>query len=413
MHNLRKDAQRVQQAGRYGDTILAHINPMEAMELSRQSGNGGINPSTGVREHFAFLPLIAAAATNYFVTKKATGSGRAGLGSMIGSVLGGPIGGAVGGGIGGSMGPRDKRVGFGRGALGGFGGSMAGMGVGNMGSNLAAGNGLFNGQGISGLFGSGNGGFMDSLTGAGGVGGASNGAAGGKGGGMLGGLFGGGGLDSLLMGTTLLGSLGKKKLKWEGGQTPEEAGENLRRMQKAAWGPEHAPRNVKPLERKYVQPFKGHNPQFGGEHEYFGDVNPLQQYYAQGGYVKGDSSGQEDNRQTYLPKDAYVMNSTDVSLLGDGNSDKGAQDLGKMEQNFWHGGFVRGGEEEESNRKPNAYVSDGEYVIKPKTVKAIGGGSAEKGIKKLNTFRKNLRKQKGVKQILPPKTKNISSYFKG
>lgn len=36
--------------GRYGDTMLAHINPREAMMLKRAGGAGTINPGTGLRE---------------------------------------------------------------------------------------------------------------------------------------------------------------------------------------------------------------------------------------------------------------------------------------------------------------------------------------------------------------------------
>jgi len=49
--------------GRYGDTMLAHINPQEAALLKSMGGAGTINPQTGLREfyglgQFQFLPQV-------------------------------------------------------------------------------------------------------------------------------------------------------------------------------------------------------------------------------------------------------------------------------------------------------------------------------------------------------------------
>jgi len=48
--SLKKEAAKVAAAGRGGDTILAHINPMEADMLKRMGGRGTINPKTGLPE---------------------------------------------------------------------------------------------------------------------------------------------------------------------------------------------------------------------------------------------------------------------------------------------------------------------------------------------------------------------------
>jgi len=50
---LSKMAQKLAKAGRRGDTMLAHINPVEADMLKRMGGSGTINPKTGLPE-FAF-----------------------------------------------------------------------------------------------------------------------------------------------------------------------------------------------------------------------------------------------------------------------------------------------------------------------------------------------------------------------
>jgi hypothetical protein len=44
-------AQRVQSAGRNGDTMLAHITPQEASLLERRGGLGSMNPNTGLPEY--------------------------------------------------------------------------------------------------------------------------------------------------------------------------------------------------------------------------------------------------------------------------------------------------------------------------------------------------------------------------
>jgi hypothetical protein len=45
-------ASEMAEAGRYGDTMLAHISPMEAQMLHRYGGSGTINPTTGLPEFF-------------------------------------------------------------------------------------------------------------------------------------------------------------------------------------------------------------------------------------------------------------------------------------------------------------------------------------------------------------------------
>jgi hypothetical protein len=58
---LAKMAQKVQAAGRYGDTMLAHITPEEAMMLKAMGGSGTINPETGLPEFFLKKILKAVA----------------------------------------------------------------------------------------------------------------------------------------------------------------------------------------------------------------------------------------------------------------------------------------------------------------------------------------------------------------
>ena len=52
MNNLKAAAEKIQQYGRNGDTMLAHINPEEASLLKSMGGSGTINPKTGLPEFF-------------------------------------------------------------------------------------------------------------------------------------------------------------------------------------------------------------------------------------------------------------------------------------------------------------------------------------------------------------------------
>jgi len=54
--DIRKIARLLQDKGRNGDTILAHINPREAALLREQGGAGTINPETGLPEFYDGLP---------------------------------------------------------------------------------------------------------------------------------------------------------------------------------------------------------------------------------------------------------------------------------------------------------------------------------------------------------------------
>jgi hypothetical protein len=49
--SLKPLAKAMQEMGRGGDTLLAHINPQEAALLKRMGGSGTINPYTGLREY--------------------------------------------------------------------------------------------------------------------------------------------------------------------------------------------------------------------------------------------------------------------------------------------------------------------------------------------------------------------------
>ena len=72
--------------GRYGDTMLVHMNPIEVDALANMSPTGELttNPDTGQPE--AFLPLLAAMGGGYLGGALGYGALGAGLGSFAGSL---------------------------------------------------------------------------------------------------------------------------------------------------------------------------------------------------------------------------------------------------------------------------------------------------------------------------------------
>ena len=80
-------AEMIRQRGGEEDTVLAHINPLEAQMLKNMGGSGHINPETGLPQY---------------------GLGGI-LGSIAGAFIGGPAGSAIGGGLGSMIGGKKKK----------------------------------------------------------------------------------------------------------------------------------------------------------------------------------------------------------------------------------------------------------------------------------------------------------------
>jgi hypothetical protein len=168
--SLKEAANKVRAAGRDGDTILAHINPLEAGMLKRMGGSGTINPKTGLPE-FKFW--------NSF--KKIFKVGAQILGAAILTPFVGPIAaGAIVGGVssllsGGKPGDALKSALIG-GITGGLGGGASSLlGGGSFMEGAFSGGSLFGGTGGgSGIFGN----LFGGGQGAGAAAGAAEGAAG-------------------------------------------------------------------------------------------------------------------------------------------------------------------------------------------------------------------------------------------
>ncbi len=105
--------EEIRKKGRNGDTILAHINPLEAMMLKKMGGSGTINPKTGLPEFFEmprifshpFKTVTKAFKDPVHTAKRFIGNtvapiGGAILGNMVAPGIGGVIGGGLMGGVG-------------------------------------------------------------------------------------------------------------------------------------------------------------------------------------------------------------------------------------------------------------------------------------------------------------------------
>ena len=168
-------ARRLADAGRGGDTQLAHINRREAEMLRRAGGSGVINPETGLPEYGikwkSILGAVLPIALSIFLPGIGTAIGAAlgasgTMASALGSaVIGGATGALTGGGLKGAL------TGAALGGIGGGFGQMAGgalseglgLGLGNTMQGVLGG-GLL-GAGVGAISGGGKGALMGALTG--------------------------------------------------------------------------------------------------------------------------------------------------------------------------------------------------------------------------------------------------------
>jgi hypothetical protein len=89
--NVKNIARELSGMGRNGDTMLAHITPMEARMLRRRGGSGTINPETGLPEFF--LKKIKKAVGKVFkAVGKAVESTVKAVGKVVKKVAASPIG---------------------------------------------------------------------------------------------------------------------------------------------------------------------------------------------------------------------------------------------------------------------------------------------------------------------------------
>lgn len=351
VEGLQEAAEDLRGYGRHGDTVLAHISPAEALMLRAMGGSGTINPHTGLPEYF--LGGVWKSIKRYVGPV---------IGSIAGTILGGPVGGAIGGAIGGSFGHPNNRIGpLKGGAMGFFAGPTlmgggAGLMNGGMGGMLSgAGQGFGSsmgmlGSGLSSLIGGGPGagtmgvmGGLSRLTGMGMPGAAATVApaaaaapAAAGGGGLLSALGGGGGLlNTALLGTAILGTLGRREtIPDQGG--PVSLSDAIAQAQ-PQWRPEQYPRRLRPYRNRYRPLPRDYNPAYQGEHRFFEpEEEEEEDHRYRGGYIDDATGGQDDKVKASLSGGEFVIPSDVVSSMGDGNNRAGAEKFYALMRNVRH-----------------------------------------------------------------------------
>lgn len=419
-------AEMIRREGNNEDTILAHINPIEAMMLKRMGGSGTINQRTGLPQ-FSF----------WNKPWKAT---RASLGGIGGTVIGNMILPGIGGVIGGALGQgtqhaaRGKK--FGEGALKGAAigamaptaASLAGMGASSLGatgvgsalSNYGAQNGILASLGMGGLGESL--GFSGAATGApmkeyalsnltnnvvlpqgasaaSGAGGASGST------GFLSQL----GANSskffskpqnLLALASAAGSMaGRKKEK-----TPEQLARDKKRYEQALLltAEERAAKEADMLANRQMERRIERN-----------SILPEQRFAVNPIYRRTASPDEYRRTGQWLNyHDNPQFTGSPLMMKHGGRAQHPDIEIDEMEMDYpanagryIHG--YTGGQDD----KIDARLSDGEYVISADVVSHLGDGNNMAGSKKLDHFMKSVRKSKGAKPELPPKVKSLASYI--
>lgn len=410
-------AEMLKGQGRHGDTMLAHINPLEAMMLKSMGGSGTINPKTGLPEYFF-------GGIGRFFKKVLGPVGGAILGNMI---LPG-AGALIGGGIGGMFGHPNQRMG----PLAGAGmGAFAPMAMGGLGN-------LISGAGATGA-----GGLLNSLAGQ-----TANpltsfltpGMVSGSGAPSpfsLSSLINGGNaaastpfsmnpvaqlsstlapkgassspsfLASLLEGAGVKGATTGSQAGSFLGQflQPQNALSTLMVGNSLLNPPPSVERQAKAQYRAQAEAQK-----------YLDD-----QLHEPDRMRQRAKLDRELEREKWEPL-AETADDVETEQLSPEEYERTGKWFRKYKKNpqgqrievpYARGGEVRryldgntGGQED----KIPAWLSDGEYVMDANTVSALGDGNNTAGAQRLDEFRKRLLKHKGMKGF-PPKTKPLTSYL--
>ena len=312
---LAKAAQRIKAAGTDGDTILAHISPLEAAQLAAQAGGTSINPHTGLPSYKFKLGKILKTVARVAAP-------------FVGGAVAGPVGAAIGGGLAGAIGSGSTKEKIVKGVVGAGLGYTGAGGLGELGGvgkiiptvNNAVGlTGLANTLGI----GAKTAGTVGALTALN----ETNAPTAEPSKGL-------GGLD---LGTIApLAIMGGLALAAEKKSPTEDLGAALNNA-KHEWGPEQQYRKMRPLHRalrslgaeEYLRPG-------APELQYFEDTNPegvpyahggLVHYMAHGGHLDGYDGGQDDTIDAKLSDGEFVIPADIVSHMGDGNNNAGAKKL--------------------------------------------------------------------------------------
>jgi len=422
-------AEMIRQQGKGEDTILAHINPLEAEILRGIGGKGTINPKTGLPQ-FGFFK-------NPFKAIKSVFGG--GAGAIIGNLIAPGIGGIIGGALGQGVQNKARGKNFLQGALKGAGmgaalpsaASALGWGAGKLGANSLAssltnyGNtnailpalGLGGESGVGSMLGKGSG-LATAMT----LGGAKGQVPAG-----YSGLGVGAGSDAAtsedlpfmdkLIGKSkdylsdpanllTLGVVGSSFMNRPKKETPEKKARDEKAYQKGLMLTPEELRQKESQDLALAQMKRRVERNKFLPEERFA-IDPL--------YVKSNSP--EEYRRSGRWLNYY--NNPDFSgeplVMKKGGQAKtnGFFEVEEMEYPSGLGRYI-GGETKGQDDKIPAVLSDGEFVIPADVVADLGDGNNDAGAKELYKFMSNIRKHKrGGKVNLPPKAKDLASYMRG
>jgi hypothetical protein len=423
-------ADQVARAGRGEDTVLAHITPKEAMRLDAAMGGPSFNPETGLREYGFFDDV------GDFLGDAAKAVAPI-AGGVLGGMFGGPLGAAAGAALGTTLVGGNLQQALLSGGVAGIGAYAA--------PKLAGGTG--------GLFGGGNteGGSNFTLDGGGGT--DAGMGSGGSGGGFLSGIMGN---PLAMVGLGAAGSLGA-------GYLADNIGDDDSSTPKTQapdpWVPRQgtlAPRSYRPYEGDYSS-----YAQVGGGagHQFYDQVNPGVQWYAEGGSVEApskekmrESLGREllngsdmtnpmsvlQIAQMAMPQHSPTqglpapqmqepqqltqpMPPTGQSMVGQWQQqamppwliDRDDESDDRIANLIWRspGGMVKGPGHGQADKIP-AMLSNGEYVVSADVVSHLGGGSNDAGADRLDQMMANVRDQRSEGgKGLPPMAKSPTEYM--
>jgi hypothetical protein len=401
-------AEKIRKKGKGEDTILAHINPLEAKLLKSIGGSGTINPDTGLPQFGLF--------NNPKKWFKSVAGG--GLGAVIGNIMLPGVGGVIGGALGGAAGSKI------RGRKDVLGSAIRGAGMGMALPSIAGGLGsLANGLGAKGMgqfltnYENSNG-ILSSLDSLIGSSGASAGA---------GVPAGSAGAESLL-GSSLLkkaGSfLGKPQNLLALGVAASSIANRPKKQSAKSLAAEQ--KELEKAMRLSAEEMKEKEAYLLAEEqmrrriarnkflpeERLGAIEPL--------YVKTATPEEYRKNKRWLE---YYNNpefsGNPVPFKKGGSVKKAAKPVHKSTEIIietgmpaMHGlGMFLGGSSCGQDDQVPAILSDGEFVIPADVVAHLGDGNNNAGAKKLDEMIKNIRKSKGCKSGLPPKSKCIDCYM--
>lgn len=426
------ELEKLRMEGRHGDTELAIITPYFLDFFSELSGHPPHeNPHTGLPEFGGagsfikstvravgalFGPITGFAASKLTGQSTSAALKNAGVGAalatlpFIGSALGGS--GGFGSFLGGSSGAAGSggflgNIGSGLGNFFGMGGgsSPAVVGADTVGRMLPAS--AFGQNMIQAAGQTGSGGFLGNILGS------FGGGAGGSGG-LLSSLGSGIGKALPLIGSSLLMAKGHKD-EQKGIREHQQALEAKEQREKAE---NEAMRERMGFNAKLnpIEPYRRRqiNPNITPEQYSRGVAPSYFENYAEGGAIRGDGKGQQDNIPMDIKDGSYIFDASTVSDIGDGSSNAGIKELDRYFSRIPSQQDESGAQGYESKGGYiQAMVSNDEYRLSPEKVTAIGGGSNKKGAQILKKFVEEIREKKRTSgKRLPPKSKPIGGYLK-